>query len=394
MNEEYKKRRNIKKEIIIEYALIIATILITIFAYPYLYDFMVGDNTGLDGIGQALGVVIILRVAKYIAMLIFGIINPIRILIVDRHEMKELTSIFKKILCIFIILLPIGIALLTIFENNISNYQYEKTYMSGDSEYTVSEEKYKLPSDFYKELEKRGLAYNENTAVLRDKLNADHDCVNYKHINGNMITQKCYEKSTMVGVKDDHYYDSNDKEEISDMNNDVAPVYIYNAILTLPSEEENLQYAALGRYSYNSDDYGDYKSTFKDIYIECKIMYVNGDIYAIIGLGESYSVEKDFINDGSRPWYDTNYPYNMIISEKENITTYYKDKYYSNGAIRNESNSYEMAPNTNTEYWMTNFPVRKVDRLDINSINKIAKELQEGTLKDTIEKHFSELKTN
>ena len=126
MNEEYKKRRNIKKEIIIEYVLIIATILITTFAYPYLYDFMIGDNTGLDGIGQALGIAIILRLAKYIAMVVFGIINPIRILIVCKNELKEITSKIKKILCIFITLLPIIIALFIILEIPISNYIYNK----------------------------------------------------------------------------------------------------------------------------------------------------------------------------------------------------------------------------------------------------------------------------
>ena len=47
-----------------------------------------------------------------------------------------------------------------------------------------------------------------------------------------------------------------------------------------------------------------------------------------------------------------------------------------------------MKPNTNVLY-TSHYPVRKVDRLDIDTINSIAKELQEGILKESIENHFN-----
>jgi len=40
-----------------------------------------------------------------------------------------------------------------------------------------------------------------------------------------------------------------------------------------------------------------------------------------------------------------------------------------------------MAPNTIEKSWVSNFPVRKVKRLDSSTINKIALELQNGDLK-------------
>ena len=54
-----------KKKLIIEIVLeyLLALFMFSLFPYILLYmsDTMIGDNTGLDSIGQALGVVIILR---------------------------------------------------------------------------------------------------------------------------------------------------------------------------------------------------------------------------------------------------------------------------------------------------------------------------------------------
>ncbi len=48
-----------------------------------------------------------------------------------------------------------------------------------------------------------------------------------------------------------------------------------------------------------------------------------------------------------------------------------------------------MIPNTNKRDGSELYSVRKVDKLDVNTINDIAKELQNGILKDSIEYHFS-----
>ena len=191
----------------------------------------------------------------------------------------------------------------------------------------------------------------------------------------------------MIGIDKSIYYDQNTKSNITNMHVDKYPVYLYNSILTLPNKNENMQYAALGRFSSNSDDYGNYSALTNDYYIECKILYTDGDIYAIIGLGESVDVRED-LKKVDDTLFNYNYPYNMILSEKENITTYYDGKYYPYGAIENDGSYYEMVPNTNVKYG-SYYPIRKVKRLDIDTVNKIAKELQDGILKESIEKHFN-----
>lgn len=386
LENKSSENRNLNRAIIIEYLLIIFSIIILRSLVPFLYAYIVGDNTGIDGIGQAIVSATILRTIVYVVVFIFFVINPIRILFAHKTEFKDIVPKIKKIIYIIITLLPILYGMFTILQRPISNYMYKIKYQTGKNAYTVSPENYKLPIEFYNELKDRGLLYDSNTYRLRNELNADHDCTTYIHINGNIVGQKCYEKSTMVGIEESTYYDTN-KIGIKNMYQDKYPVYLYNSILTLPSKNENMQYAALGRFSSNSDDYGDYRSEFNDYYIECKIMYVDGDIYAIIGLGESYDVRKD-LEKNEDALFNYNYPYNMILSEKNSITTYYNEKYYPDGAIENSGSRYEMVPNTNVND-VSHYPIREVKRLDIDTINRIAKELQEGVLKESIERHFN-----
>lgn len=384
--DEIKKNKNLKNKIIREYLYIIFTILFLYFLLPFLASYMIGNNTGIDGIGQALGVAILLMIFKYIITFIFFVINPIRILIIYKNEFKVILPKIKKVICILVTILPIFILSLIILEIPISNFMYKLKYETDKNAYTVRPENYKLPIDFYNELKERNLLYDEDTYTLMTRLNDDHDCINYINDDGNLISQKCYAKATMMGINDAIYYDSIDKSNITDMYQNSFPVYMYNSILTLPSKNEKMQYAALGRFSYNADDYGDYRSEFKDYYIECKILYVDGDIYAIIGLGQSCDVEK-YNNEVRDALFNYNYPFNMILSEKNSITTFVDGKYYPNGAIENSGSNYEMKPNTNDRY-TSHYPVRKVDRLDIDTINGIAEELQNGVLKNSIEHHF------
>ncbi len=389
MYDNINNKKSLRKAIIIEYIIAIVVAIFMFFLIPPFLDFMLGDNTGIDGIGQALGLAIIFVIIRYIVVLCVCLINPIRILISYRNEFKLLEPLIKKISVIFIIILPIFFALAIFLEVPISNYLFDKKYNTGEGEYTVDSQELKSSNDFYQELKNRGLLYDENTSLLKDRLNADHDCRNYRYIGNDMQTLKCYEQSSMFGMNEDYFYDSQDKEHLTLDNNVDYPVYIYNAILTLPSQNEKLQYAALGRYSYNSNDYGDYRPFYKDYYIECKILYIDGHIYALLGLGESYDIDVYFRDNYKKENYlDYNNPYNMILSETNNITTYYKQKYYTNGAIDNHGNNYEMAPNTNEKEWTKPFPVRTVKRIDIDTINSIANELQEGTLKESIDYHF------
>lgn len=386
-----------KKKLIIEIVLEYLLALFMFFLFPYILlymsDIMIGDNTGLDSIGQALGVVIILRLFKYAIVLATGIIYPIVIMILYFKSLyRKSISKIKSVIYIILIIIPILISLSTVFEVQISNFMYDMKYNSSTSAYTIEKENYKSTKDFYKELKTRDLLYSEETKVLEDKLNGDHECLAFNS-HGSV---KCYSPSTMYGIDKEYFYDDPSKEDIIDL--DVKyPYYVYNAILTLPEENGDLQYAALGQFSYNAWTKGDYEPLFKDFYIECKILYVDGQMYAIIGVSENYNLHKfyDTLLDDTYEKRDySNYddkPYYMILSEKDTITTYFDEKYHSNGAISIGYNGFEMAPNTNGVYLYESYPIRKVDRVDQKTINKIAKELQEDILKEPIRYHYEDL---
>ncbi len=51
-----------------------------------------------------------------------------------------------------------------------------------------------------------------------------------------------------------------------------------------------------------------------------------------------------------------------------------------------------MLPNTNKKDWQEFYPVRKVNKVDIHTIDSIAKELQDGILKDSIENYFNNIR--
>ena len=186
----------------------------------------------------------------------------------------------------------------------------------------------------------------------------------------------------MVGIDNETYYDSIKNRDITNMHKKSFPVYIYNAILTLPSGDEKLQYAALGRFSYGTYDYGNYRPELEDYYIECKILYVDGDIYAIIGIDDS--IGSYFDNNKTHDRYYM-YPYYMILSEKSSIKTYVRGRYHPKGAIEDDSSSFEMRANTLDVD--SKYPIKKVSKLNKNTINKVANELQNGILKKSIEEY-------
>ena len=384
-NIDVKKRKSLRRKITFEYLLFIIAILFIYLLLPFLLDTLVGDKDGLDNIGYLLVISVILRFIKYVVLFILLILYPIIILIRYKNEYKQIVPKFKKRISIFLTILPIFFSLLIIFEVPLSNLMYYLQYEFNINSYNVSYEEYKLPIEFYNELKDRNLSYNGNTVILKNKLNSNHDC--RVKIKDSFSYQNCYEKSTMFGINEERYSDSINNFIVSNMYEYPSPVYMYNAILTLPSKNEKLQYAALELFS-DADYYGDYDPKENDYYIECKIMYVDGDIYAIIGLGQSDDVTKynDVMDDAL---FNYNYPYNMIISENKKITTFVDDKYYKNGGIENLGKSYEMVEKNKVLY-SSLYPIRKVDKLDLDTINEIAKELQNGVLKQSIEMHFSQ----
>lgn len=384
---ELSKNKKLKKEIIDEYLYIIFTILILSILLPFLADYMIGDNTGMDGIGRALVIGFILRILKYIITFIVFVINPIRILFSYKNDFREIFPKIKKVIYIIVTILPILFSLLIILEVPISNYMYWLKYETGKNAYSLTSDEYKTPKDFEIELEKRGFIYNSEDVLSR---------LNEKYGNNNgYYSRYYYEKASLMPLftRLDYFSDTKDYNDIITFDSDTkAPGYVYNTILYLYDKNDDLQYAPISRYDGHGYLNGNNYPFFKDYYIECKILYVDGDIYAIIGVGQSYDIEKYF-SDKKENFYPSNtYPYNMILSEKDSITTFVNDKYYPNGAIENLAGDFKMVPNTNKKAWSEFYSVRKVDKLDVYTINEIAKELQEGILKDSIEYHFNKVR--
>lgn len=386
--DELSKKQKLKKKIINEYLYVIFTILILSISLPfladYMMDYMVGDNTGIDGIGQALGIVFILRILTYIITFIVFVINPIRILFSYKNNFREIFPKSKKVVYIIVTILPILFSLLIILEVPISNYMYNMKYKTGKNAYSLTSDEYKTPKDFKIELENRGFIYNSEDVLSK---------LNGKYGNNNKnLSKYYYEEASLMSLstKHDYFYDTRDYNDIITFNSNVkAPWYVYNTILYLSGKNDVLQYAPISRYAGHTYLTGDFYPFYQDYYIECKILYVDEEIYAIIGVGQSYDIEKYF--DDQKKDYNTfyTYPYNMILSEKDSITTFVNDKYYPDGAIENNGGSFEMVPNTNKRDLSEFYSVRKVDKLDVYTINKIAKELQNGILKDSIEYHFN-----
>lgn len=382
--DELSKNKKLKKKIINEYLYVIFTILILNILLPFLANYMIGDNIGIDGIGQALGTVFILRILKYIITFIVFVINPIRILFSYKNDFREIFPKIKKVIYIIVTILPILFSLLIILEVPISNYMYSMKYETGKNAYSLTPDEYKTPKDFKIELEKRGFIYDSEDILSR--LNGK-----YGNINKN-LSKYYYEEASLMPLftKLDYFSDTKDYNDVITFNSNIkAPGYIYNTILYLSSKNDVLQYAPISRYDGHSYLTGNFYPFYQDYYIECKILYVDEDIYAIIGVGQSYDIQKYFKD--KKKDYNTfyTYPYNMILSEKDSITTFVNDKYYPDGAIENKGERFEMVPNTNKRNWSEFYSVRKVDKLDVSTINDIAKELQNGILKDSIEYHFN-----
>ena len=227
---------------------------------------------------------------------------------------------------------------------------------------------------------RRGLLYSEDTRGFVRKLGEGIPRFDTEY----------YPEATIMPLTEAEFHDDLSKNKILFPDSEENyPAYVYNAILLLPNDGSKLRYVPLARY----DDFPCGKMSFRphkeDYYIECKILCVDGNVYAIIGVSQSMDVRESF-GQFLRPCY-------MLLSETQKITTYYEGKYYPNGAIYNQCGGFEMLPNTREQSFgypgkPVNYPVRVVERVDLATINRIAAELQEGVLKESIEYHEAKRK--
>ena len=382
MEEKKRTNLNLKSKILREYLYIILPILYYI-AFYFMMKFL---NSKIDGWTIVL-IALPLFVIFCAIILITYIINPIRILIVHKLELKSICSKKKRILCYITVIFPIIFALVIALLGPITNYLRNQYYYGSKSAYSVNYNDYKSAKQFEKELYKRGLLYNEESEKLLLELNKKYDIKNNNK-------EYYYEEASLMTLFDNTFYDSKDGNEVIEFNSSKkAPAYIYNCILTLPDKNENLRYAPISRYHRYTHISGTNYPFFEDFYIECKILYVDGDIYAIIGVSQSYSLSSCFSNFEDKQhniekFYD--YPYYMILSEKDTITTFVDNKYHSDGAIENHGNRFNMRCNTNQPRMVHNYPIQKVERLDVDTINNFAKQLQLGILKESIDYHYKQ----
>ena len=371
------KKKSLRNSLILEYVFILITIVIGYFLFPAMMESATEGNPGLDGLGTALAWVILMRGTRAVLAFLFLLANPIRILIKYRKEFKEIAPCLKKIGVIAVTALPIVLSIFMIFEVAISNLLYSLKYETGKGAYALQEEDYRSPAEFCEELEKRDLLFDDDQdQALLNRLNE-------KYVIPDQFKDYYYTKGTMMAMSEGCFYDtSKDKVFVTKDSSEKAPYYVYNAILTMPGQSESLQYAPIARYD-KQDSVSDVSYPFfQDCYVECKILYVDGSIYAIIGVGQSYDLKPEF-QVKEEPAY-------LILSEKASITTYVDGKYYPYGAIEDQRDTFEMRPNDSARSSVfPNYPVREVERLDLDVINAVAAELREGILKDKIEAHWS-----
>ena len=298
--------------ILIEYALVLGTALLFLVLLPR-WD----RNMGSDELFVLLIVSFVLQGMMWGGAIFSYVINPIRVLIVcwksigEMHAMLRISTMIVMVLPIPFIV-PFGKRLYELYYENKSEWGKEIGC------YQKSPEDYKTPSQFREELRKRGLLFN------------DGDIIGFGGTGGDVYPGQ-----------------------------DCRPAYEYVSFLCQTEKDGKMGYVPSSRLT--------------DYYLECRILYVDGDIYAVIGNSESDVIRQHFASKDR--------PYCMILAEKESITTYVGGKYYSNGAIRVGKGPMEMLSYANenmlSNYHPAVYPIRKVERLDFNTINKVAEELQD-----------------
>ena len=342
------------------------------------------DHKGWEGLGVAIIMLFVYLGLNAVLAAIFLAVNPIRILTEFKQELAIIEPLGKRIGTYLLIGFPIPFSLLFIFRRWVEEFLYHLLYETGKNGYAVASANYKDPQEFKEELLKRHLYFTEDHRQFLDELNEKYDVSSLRH------KEEYYTPARMQILQDKHddWYGDN---VINPGDGKKAPAYLYNSILVLQRENGELQYAPIGRYTMNGSSYGgeEKKPFHQDFYIECKILFIDGHLYAIIGVGESRCIQESF-KEYHRPYY-------ILLSEEEKITTYFDGKYYPDGAVGNGfSHVYplRMLPNTRKDkkdnpHRPINYPVRKVDRVDRETINAVARELQKGILKESAEYFMS-----
>ncbi len=375
----------IGKAVMWEYILVMLMFLFAWFVLPLsllkLAD-VLDRNKPKNQFGVGMFFALLIPMINILVGLFVLIANPIRILVRNFAEIKAIEPMLARIGMVVLILLPIPLLFLFIFPTALSDFLFRRKYERAKGKFRAAPDQYKTPAEFRDELTARGLYFDrEKDAPLYDRMlrkyKQDKDFSLYSLNDGYYYTP-----GTMMALDGNEFYDAFKQELALDPDTaEPQPAYIYNAILGLNEDTGKLEYMPLGRYGKNGYMHGRCYPLFKDFYVECKILDVNGDIYAIIGVDECFTI-TDHIGIGhfERPFY-------MVVAEKEAITTYIEGVYYPDGAIGMGKGRIEMLMNTVKRSWAENYPVRKVERIDIDTLNAIAAELQENELAAALKRY-------
>lgn len=381
-----------KKAVIREYILLLLFLLAVLCFAEKAVDLLIGENRGIDAIGNAIVAAFLVNgVIVFFAVLLMGI-NPVRIVIKYRQDLKNTENTGKRMLWIIVILLPILLGLRIVFAGFIDNYQYDHRYNHSKYDYVVEPENYRTVQEFQKELEDRGFLYQEKDAELISLMN---DNSQHFYMPG-VFSGETSERYTPTAVE----FDAQQKryvlpeKALSRDSGERYPWYAYRASLMLPHDSSRLVYAPV------YDAYGDRRINpeddcpfFDDYYIDCEFFYVNGDLYAVIGVYDAWQAYHDrFTDERSADWM---YPYCMVLSEKETITTWVDGKYHGQGSLTKGYSDLQMHVNENVpSYFNEKYEIRTVERLDVETINALAQELRETVLKEGVEEYLQGRKEN
>ena len=343
-----------------------------------------------EGFGSwRFAVAIIMNFAMYIVLgggiILFCVANPIRIMIQHFKLIQEVEPSGKMAEYIILILLPLLLVLITVlFGKKIAKLYRYLVYKDGKDAYPADPETFITPGKFVEELRQRGLYFEAEDEALIDKLNSPYQDDIEKHGKSEYyekasIKRLALEEEIRKGVDNECLNERN--SYICTPDEDVkAPGYYYNSVLILPKGEDRLRYAPVGRYVHQ-ENLRDIPNPYKDdYYIECKIFCIDSKIYALIGLGES-KIINEAVKGFRKPFY-------IILAEEDHLTTYFKGTYYPYGSIAHHYHEMEIYPNVLDGSKWRRYPVRKVDRVDLDAINRYCRELQEGILKDSIEEYL------
>ena len=371
-----------------EYAAIALALIVMWVVLPLallrLADLIDGKPKAGNQFGSGMLFAVMIPVINLLIAGIFLVANPIRILVKYRALYAAINPLWQRIGWIVLTLLPVPAVLLFVFPTAVSNFLFRMKYERAKGRYRVAADRYRTPAEFRDELIARGLyfargrdlpAYDRMLRKYRESGEFSVFCLNRGYY---------YTPATMMPLGENGFTDDYSQDAVIDPDTSGAqPAYVYNAVLALNETSGRLEYMPLGRYDGKGSLGGNFFPLFRDFYIECKILDVDGDIYAILGVGECFAITGHLgIGHTERPFY-------TVIAEKKSITTYIDGEYFPDGAVELEHGRIHMAKNTVKKSWVADYPVRRVERLDAAALNRIAAELQEGMLRESIRYYLS-----